>query len=76
MGFLAGGAADKSSAAGDLESALDGEASSSTLTGLALGMGRVEVGGLTFMSAMESVTFFSESVEGRRVAEFGIRGWK
>ena len=73
--FFAGGAAGESSATtlGDFGSALDDsgvEASSSTLTGLADGMGN-EVDGLTFMSAMESVTFFwlSESVEGRRVAK-------
>lgn len=73
--FFAGGAAGDSSATtlGDFGSALDDsgfEASSSTLTGLADGMGN-EVDGLTFMSAMESVTFFwlSESVEGRRVAK-------
>lgn len=80
--FFAGGAAGESSATtlGDFGSALDDsgvEASSSTLTGLADGMGN-EVDGLTFMSAMESVTFFwlSESVEGRRVDDgLGISGF-
>lgn len=61
---------------------LAGEASASIFTGLADGMGKtvlllVEVDGLTFMSAIESVTFwFSESVEGRRVEdELGIVGF-
>ena len=78
FGFFAGGAAAESSVSGNLASGaleLAGEASASIFTGLADGMGKtvlllVEVDGLTFMSAIESVTFwFSESVEGRRVAE-------